>query len=244
MTEAISQTTYSLALLREQEDLPVFRGESFEEHVETWKALDLSSTRHQWAQAAIASSFEKKSGARTDVNNTMTPIQYFCREVRISVGHFSRLVKTYRAFVEPLDPSVKQLVSEGPLHFKHFLIAANGPRDPVAAVIQAHDQGWSANELAAQMAALRRKSTTRAGANTSSETQADLGTQRTLRIILPVNEYREFARQAQALGRILGATSATSLAQTIVRIVERIYRERAQDDSTSTTAEAIDPVLA
>jgi hypothetical protein len=236
MTEAISQTTYALTLFTDQEDLPVFRGESFEDHVDAWQALDLLSTRHQWAQAAIASSLERKSGTRTDVTGGKTDIQRFCREVKISTGYFSRLVKTYRTFAEPLDPSVKQLISESPLHFKHFVVAANGADDPVAAVVQAHDQNWSANELVVQLRAFRRSKKTQE-ANPLGQEAADLGTQRTVRIILPANEHREFVRQARALGRILCVNSGTSLAQTIQKVVERIYNERTAGAMISTTAD-------
>jgi hypothetical protein len=231
-----SENSFVLGLFKERDSLPVFGGKTFEDHVEAWLAVDTSVTSHSWAQAAVAASLQHECGKRTDVKAGSTDIQRFCQEVGISRAQFSKMAKTYRAFSEPVCTGANGLIGNGPLVFKHFFIAANYAKDPVAAVIQAHDQGWSANELAAQLKELRRRT------GESSEPPADLGDLRTFKVPMTVSEHREFMRQIRELALHLGVKPGP-LASMLRTAVARLHRSLVMAGVSPTGASAEDEEL-
>ena len=139
--DALSLFTFS------DERLPTFGGGTHEDHIDAWHAVRHSTRVFHWAAAAIAASYARHAGARTDLHGAPTDIQRFCREVGITKSQFSQLSKTYEVFSQLVCTGANTLVRDSSLEFKHFLVAANYSDDPVAAVQAARDEGWSANEL-------------------------------------------------------------------------------------------------
>ena len=129
------------------ESLPTFGGRTHEDHIDAWHAVRHSTRVFHWLAAAIAASYARHAGARTDLHGAPTDIQRFCREVGITKSQFSQLSRTYEVFSQPVCTGANTLAGNGPLEFKHLLVAANYSDDPVAAVEAARDEGWSANEL-------------------------------------------------------------------------------------------------
>jgi hypothetical protein len=132
------------------DDLPVFRGTSYDDHVEAWQALDLSGQRHQWALASIAASLERHLGGRPikGMEPGLTDLQRFAHDVRCSTRWLQMLAKTYRTFAptELRKPASAVLA----LSFRHHLLAAtltHTPEEAVQALERAHDDELSTREL-------------------------------------------------------------------------------------------------
>lgn len=117
-------------ILANDHGLPVFSGENFDEHVETWKTVDESMQNHLWFLGAIAASLEKKHGE----NST----GQFAFRVGCSRRRVQQFAYTYRAWEEANPVSL--------LSFKHHTIAARDPQ-PEKVLRQAHDNEWSTREL-------------------------------------------------------------------------------------------------
>lgn len=150
--EAVSDNLWEVP--DEISTLAVFRGSTYDEHVDAWKAAHAVVQRQQWQLAAIAVSLERSVGGRPRTEHTrqQTLIQRFCCDVGIDRQKFHRLSHTYRVFAETRTTSVTSYIPE--LSFKHFEVAARlAKEDPAAAIIEAHDKRWSANQLQQQLEA-------------------------------------------------------------------------------------------
>lgn len=123
--------TNELALASDQ-GLPVFSGQSFEEHVETWRTVDGSMQSHLWMLGAIAASLEKKYGENA--------AGQFASQVGCSKRWINKLAQTYRAWANG-----KALSHLG---FQHHAIAARD-KNPEKVLQMAHDNQWSTRELEA-----------------------------------------------------------------------------------------------
>lgn len=129
--------------------LPIFQGQTYEDHVAGWHALDLSGQRHLWAMAAIAASLERQVGGRPKAGAEPEPtdLQRFAYEVRCSARWVQNLAKTYRTF-GPKQGNPGAAVPA--MSFKHHLIAATcaeTPQEALRAVERAHDEEMSTREL-------------------------------------------------------------------------------------------------
>lgn len=118
------------ARLVENGALPVFEGESYEEHVSTWLAVDESVQGHYWMLGAIAASLTKKYG--DDVNGK------FGGDVGSSGRRIREYAQTY---------TVWQNGDRSPfLTFKHHTLAARS-ENPQAALDFAQQEELSTREL-------------------------------------------------------------------------------------------------
>lgn len=118
-----------LALVREDE-FPVFRGSSYEEHVSTWAQVDRSVQGHYWMLGAVAASLVKKYG--DDITGK------FASDVGASRDRIWRYARTYRAW--------ENLHRSNFLSFKHHTIAGNAA-DPQKAIEVAEDEQLSTRQL-------------------------------------------------------------------------------------------------
>jgi hypothetical protein len=138
----------------EPAQLPTFRGGTYVEHVEAWQLAHAEAQRQTWMLAAIAASLERSVGGAPSRHAARQPtvIQRFCRDVGIERQTFYRLTHTYRTFAETRNTGGTRFIAE--LSFKHYEVASRAPH-PAAAVGEAHERGWSANELARQLTGQR-----------------------------------------------------------------------------------------
>lgn len=113
-----------------EEDLPVFGGESYEDHVSGWLAVDTSLQGHYWALGSIAASLEKRYGE--DVMGK------FASDVRSSRTRIREYALTYRTWQNDERSSF--------LSFHHHTIAARF-EDPQLALKVAGDEDLSTREL-------------------------------------------------------------------------------------------------
>lgn len=116
--------------LVEQQEFPVFRGESYEEHVNTWLEVDGSIQGHYWMLGAVADSLESKYGENTTGK--------FASDVGCSARRVRQYRETYRAW-----ESGTRVPS---LSFKHHMLAARAD-DPEQALQTAADEDLSTREL-------------------------------------------------------------------------------------------------
>lgn len=117
-------------MLANDQGLPVFKGEGFDEHVETWRTVDESMQNHLWFLGAIASSLEKKHGEDSAGR--------FASRVGCSTRRVRQFAYTYREWEKRKALSV--------LSFHHHTISARDP-NPERVLKQAHDNSWSTREL-------------------------------------------------------------------------------------------------
>lgn len=110
--------------------LPVFLGETFEEHVETFEGIDKSIDARKWALAAIAASLKTKYDEQTIAN--------FAHRVRHSAAYIWELALTYRKFENSPRGEI--------LSFTHHRIAAHS-KNPLKAIKVAEDEEMSTREL-------------------------------------------------------------------------------------------------
>lgn len=113
-----------------EKGLPVFLGQTFEEHVETFEGIDKSVDARKWALAAIAASVKTKYNEQTVIN--------FAHRVRHSAAYIYELAITYRKFENSQRSEI--------LSFTHHQIAAHS-RIPVKAIRAAEDEEMSTREL-------------------------------------------------------------------------------------------------
>lgn len=118
-------------MLANDQGLPVFKGVSFEEHVETWRTVDESMQNHLWFLGAIAASLVKRYGEDSTGR--------FASEVGRSGRTVQRFAKTYREWEQ--KPSALTVLS-----FQHHAIAARDA-NPEEVIAMAHDNQWSTREL-------------------------------------------------------------------------------------------------
>lgn len=125
-----------LARLPEGVDLPVFRAESWEEHVETWRALEEVAEDAKWKQAAIAASLTARWGEKGEV------LSRFASEVGCSARRVYEYAATWKAFASARRSEV--------LSFHHHTLAARA-EDPQRAIEKAEVEGLSTRELAEEI---------------------------------------------------------------------------------------------
>lgn len=118
-----------------QGTLPVFRGSSWEEHVETWRALEEVTEDAKWKQAAVAASLTARWGEKGQV------IARFAHEVGCSSRRVYDYAVTWKAWASRFGKR-SQILS-----FHHHTIAARDP-DPEEAIEIAEVEGLSTRELA------------------------------------------------------------------------------------------------
>jgi hypothetical protein len=144
-TDFDMMTDISLFFDEAEDRLPAFRGESIDECLAVFAALDRKVFWAQWRRAAIASTLERRAGQRS---REITPIKAFCEKNGIEPATLSRLARTYRAFDQrPLDPRIKELLKSPVLKFKHWMIAASCSINPPVALREAHEQGWTTTQF-------------------------------------------------------------------------------------------------
>ncbi len=123
-----------LGLMPTRDGLPEFQGETYDEHVEAWRAVNESGQNHLWALASIAASLVGKLG-RYDKKI----VARFAYDVLRSTHHIYRMAKTHTVF-KIVDRSTI-------LDFTLHLIAAVYADDPGEAIKQAELQGFSMRDL-------------------------------------------------------------------------------------------------
>ena len=132
--------------------LPTFSGRTYDDHVKAWQRAHAATQYHQWELGAVAASLTRDHGGspRRQAAMQQTLIQRFCSEVGVDRQTFHRLSHTYKTFSQARHTGGTRFISE--LSFKHFEVASRLAKDdPVAAVTEAHERGWSANELQRQL---------------------------------------------------------------------------------------------
>lgn len=117
-------------MLANDQGLPVFKGQSFEEHVETWRTVDESMQNHLWFLGAIAASLVKRYGEDSTGR--------FASEVGRSGRTVRHYAKTYREWENGTRVPF--------LSFRHHAIAARDD-EPEEVMAMAHDNQWSTREL-------------------------------------------------------------------------------------------------
>ena len=131
--------------------LPVYLGKTHEDHVDTVWALQRRGNALLWHLAAVCFSYERQAPGPSPGGSSRVPteITRFCGDTQMSRRHFHRLSLTYETFTTEISDTgvTYPPIVDSPLQFKHFLVAANHAEDPWAAVVEAHDEGWSANEF-------------------------------------------------------------------------------------------------
>lgn len=110
--------------------LPVFLGQTFEEHVDAFEGIDKSIDARQWALAAVAASVKTKYNEQTVIN--------FAHRVRHSAAYIWELALTYRKFENSPRGEI--------LSFTHHKIAAHS-KNPQKAIKAAEDEEMSTREL-------------------------------------------------------------------------------------------------
>ena len=132
--------------------LPTFHGGTYADHVKAWRLAHATREDQQWRLAAIAASLARSVGGspRRLAARQRTRIQQFCRDVGIDRQTFYRLTHTYKTFAGTGNTSVTSFIAELP--FKTFEVASRLAKDPAAAIIEAHEKRWSANELQRRLA--------------------------------------------------------------------------------------------
>lgn len=118
------------ARLVDSGQLPVFSGESYEEHVSTWLAVDESVQGHYWMLGSIAASLDKRYGE--DVMGK------FASDVGSSRSRIREYAHTYKTW-ENAERSAF-------LTFHHHTIAARA-EDPPLALQMAEREEMSTREL-------------------------------------------------------------------------------------------------
>lgn len=111
-------------------DLPVFHGQSWEEHVQTWLDLERVVTDQRWRQAAVVASLETHYGEKS--------LDKFAQEVGISPKRLYEYRAAYRVYqfsgrAENLD-------------FTHYVIASRA-ENPAQIIEQAATDGLSTRAL-------------------------------------------------------------------------------------------------
>ena len=121
-------------LIRLSDELPVFEGTEFDEHVTSWLEVYQSGQQHLWMLAAIAASVEGRYGE--------SDIKRFAYEVRCSSSWIYTLARTYKKW--------NGLRRSEVLGFSHHAIAAEAS-DPVAAIERAELESLSTKQLRAEI---------------------------------------------------------------------------------------------
>ena len=122
-----------------EQDVAVFAGETYEEHVEAFSDAQLQVDSGLWDQAEIAASLVKIHGEGT--------VKRFAHDVKRSGSWIWDLIRTFRAFP---DKSSRLYY----LSFSHHVEAAKAGgkgaviEDPAEALNAAHDEEMSTRELA------------------------------------------------------------------------------------------------
>ena len=120
-----------LALVQ-AEEWPVFRGESYEEHVSTWLEVDRSVQGHYWMLGAVAASLKEKYGEDAFAK--------FASEVGSSRRRVYEYAETYEAYND------EKCERSHILSFHHHTVAARS-EDPAQALETAEREELSTREL-------------------------------------------------------------------------------------------------
>jgi hypothetical protein len=121
--------------------LPVFRGESWEEHVSAALVVREGLEEHLWAMAAICASVDRRWGQGS--------MGKFASEVGYSARRVYELAATYLAY--------QSRERSQSLSFQHHAIAARDP-EPEMLLTRAEDEGWSTRDLDVRVKERRRQS--------------------------------------------------------------------------------------
>lgn len=113
--------------------VPVFESADWNEHVETYKALDTRIQADKWRQAAVCASLTGNWGERGEV------LARFASEVFASARTIYDYAATWKAFANRERSEI--------LSFTHHSIAARA-EDPEAAIERAEIEELSTRELA------------------------------------------------------------------------------------------------
>lgn len=116
--------------LVDQQEFPVFHGESYEEHVSTWLQVDDSIQGHYWMLGAIADSLQSKYGDDTT------------GKFAADVGSSSRRIRDYRQTYRTFENGDRS----PSLSFKHHTLASKS-EDPQKALEAAENESLSTREL-------------------------------------------------------------------------------------------------
>ena len=111
-------------------DLPVFHGESWEEHVQTWLDLERVVTDQRWRQAAVIASLETRYGENS--------LDKFAQDVGISPKRLYEYRAAYRVYQFSGRPEN--------LDFYHYVIASRA-ENPAELIEQAAADGLSTKAL-------------------------------------------------------------------------------------------------
>lgn len=112
------------------DELPVFQGSSFDEHVESWRSVDGSMQGHLWMLAAIAASLVKKYGEDSTGQ--------FASRVGCSASRVRDYAITYRRWENAERSAI--------LSFSHHQIAGRAD-DPQKVIEQAEVNEWSVADV-------------------------------------------------------------------------------------------------
>lgn len=111
-------------------DFYEFRGNTFEDHVDSWQIVDEQVQKDKWKLSAVAASLDTKYNDKT--------VDRFAHETRRSARRVREYAQTWRAFQNGARAPI--------LSFSHHVKAASAP-DPVLAIQKAHDGEWSVHDL-------------------------------------------------------------------------------------------------
>lgn len=117
-------------VLFDEENLPIFEQESYEEHTSAWITVDQSIEGHRWALGAVAASLTKRYG--DDI------VGKFASDVQSSKARIWSYAQTYRAF--------KNSTRVEFLSFRHHTIASRTD-DPAQTIELASEYELSTREL-------------------------------------------------------------------------------------------------
>lgn len=117
-------------LIPSQNDLPVFVGETYEDHISAWIQASQEISERHWMLGAIAASLEAKYGEGV--------IRKFAGEVIIPAKTIYDYAHVYNTFK---NSDMSEILT-----WTHHRIAA-GAKDPIAFLREAEDEGWSIIEM-------------------------------------------------------------------------------------------------
>lgn len=117
-------------LVASENELPVFIGTSYEDHISAWIQASQEIDERQWMLGAIAASLETTYGDRI--------INKFAGEVMQPARTIWQYAQVYNTFEKRERSQI--------LSWSHHLIASLMP-DPVGFLHQAEDEGWSVREM-------------------------------------------------------------------------------------------------
>lgn len=110
--------------------MPVFRGTSYQDHLDAWNDVIANVEGDLWKLGAIAASLDRKRGD--------ADVATFAKAVGLSTRRIYEIVQTYNAFEE----CGRSQASSFSLHEE-----AKDAEDPLAVVKKAEQKGWKVRQL-------------------------------------------------------------------------------------------------